>query len=95
MNDVVIQVENTGKMYRIGAQEESYKTLRAPLVSRFKNSIKSVIPNKPDKRNRPNRRDKPDRPDKSEKPNKQDKPKKPNRPERPKSNYACLAVCRV
>jgi lipopolysaccharide transport system ATP-binding protein len=36
MNDIAIKVENLGKLYRIGAQQELYPTLRESLVSNFK-----------------------------------------------------------
>jgi lipopolysaccharide transport system ATP-binding protein len=35
MNDIAIKVENVGKIYRIGAQQERYSTLRETLVRSF------------------------------------------------------------
>ena len=35
MNDIAIKVENLGKLYRIGAQQERYQTLREVLVHSF------------------------------------------------------------
>jgi len=63
MTDIAIRVENLSKLYRIGVKQERYKTLRDTLVSSFKNSIKSLIPNKPDQRDRPDRPDKLKKPD--------------------------------
>jgi len=57
MSDIVIKVENLSKLHRIGAKQERYKTLRDILVSTFKNSIKSFVPDKPD---RPEKLKKPD-----------------------------------
>ncbi len=36
MNDIAIKIENLGKLYRIGAQQERYRTLRETLVSNIK-----------------------------------------------------------
>lgn len=50
MNDIAIRVENLSKLYRIGAKQERYKTLRDTLVNaivapfrRFRNP-QSAIP---------------------------------------------------
>jgi lipopolysaccharide transport system ATP-binding protein len=39
MNDIAIKVENLGKLYRIGAQQERYSTLRETLVRSFVRSL--------------------------------------------------------
>jgi len=36
MSDVAIRVENLGKLYRIGAAQPRYKTLRESLVDTFR-----------------------------------------------------------
>jgi lipopolysaccharide transport system ATP-binding protein len=35
MNDIAIKVENLGKLYRLGAQQERYPTMRETLVRSF------------------------------------------------------------
>ena len=57
MNDIAIKVENLSKLYRIGARQERYKTLRDTIVSTFKNSVKYIAPNRPNKRDGRDRRD--------------------------------------
>jgi lipopolysaccharide transport system ATP-binding protein len=42
MNDTAVKVENLGKLYRIGAQQERYRTLRETLVSSFMRPIHRI-----------------------------------------------------
>lgn len=42
MNDVAIRVEKLGKLYRIGAQHERYRTLRETLVSSFRRPLRRI-----------------------------------------------------
>src|SRR5688500_12588302 len=39
MSNTIIQVENLGKMYRIGAGKAPYKTLRESIVDTFRGSL--------------------------------------------------------
>jgi len=57
MSDIAIRVENLSKLYKIGARQERYKTLRDTIVSTFKNSVKYIAPNRPNKRDGRDRRD--------------------------------------
>ena len=41
MNDIAIKIENIGKMYRIGAAQAQYDTLRDALVARFRRDVRS------------------------------------------------------
>jgi lipopolysaccharide transport system ATP-binding protein len=42
MNDIAIKVENLGKLYRIGARQERYSTLRETLVRSFVNPLRRM-----------------------------------------------------
>lgn len=42
MSDVVIRVENLGKMYRIGGRQERHDTLRDALVNAFQSPLRSL-----------------------------------------------------
>ncbi|MBE0654344.1 MAG: ABC transporter ATP-binding protein, partial [Bacteroidales bacterium] len=42
MNDITVKVENLGKLYRIGAQQEQYRTLRETLVGSFLRPIRRI-----------------------------------------------------
>ena len=42
MSDLAIKVENLGKLYRIGAQQERYRTLRETLMSSFARPIRRM-----------------------------------------------------
>jgi lipopolysaccharide transport system ATP-binding protein len=42
MSDIAIRVEHLGKLYRIGAQQERYKTLRETLVGAFTGALRRI-----------------------------------------------------